>query len=294
MGGAVTVSRPDPSREVVSRYEAKYVIPEVLAEAVRDYIRGLCSPDSHVGPDGRYLVNNIYFDTLDLRFYYDTRFKQYVRFKPRIRFYGPDPNDVLWLEIKHKVRNVTWKVRRKADSVILPHLFDGMMPPPGERAMVSLSDSFEDIVSRFGARPVLQVQYIREPYVSDLDEYGRITFDRCLNCRPLVGPDSLLSGEPFLPFDDPVSTGYGGSESPVVLEIKTEVQVPQWILALVRTFGLRRRGFSKYCTALERALPEAVAGDRVVAEARRLGDPRLLPGWLEGLGILRGRGSGQD
>lgn len=279
----------DLASEIVSRYEAKYLIPESLALAVRDHVRGLCSPDPHTGPDGRYLVNNLYFDTLDLRFYHDTRFKQYARFKPRIRFYGAEPGDTVWLEIKHKVRNVTWKVRRRADSSVLAHIFDGFPPAAEGRAVVSLSDSFEDIVTRFGARPVLQVRYIREAFVSDLDDYGRITFDRGLCCRPLVGPDSLLSGEPYVPFDDPVSTGFPSVQSPVVLEIKTDVHVPTWVNALVRTFGLQRRGFSKYCVALERALPEAVEGDRVVAEARRLGDVRLVPGWVEDQGIVRGR-----
>jgi hypothetical protein len=285
------VSRTDPSSEVVSRYEAKYLVPETLAQAIRDQVRGLCSPDRHAGPDGRYLVNNIYFDTLDLRFYHDTRFGQYTRFKPRIRFYGPEPGDVVWLEIKHKVRNVTWKVRRRADSALLPGLFDGASPPQySGQAVVSLFDSFEDVVERFGARPLLQVRYVREPFVSDLDDYGRITFDRCLNCRPLLGADSLVAGAPFVPFDDPVSTGYRSGDSPVLLEIKTDVNVPSWVTTLVRTFGLMRRGFSKYCVALERALPEAVAGDRVLAEARRMGDPRMVPGWVPDFGILTGRG----
>ncbi len=257
------------SREVISRYESKYLVTEGMVEAIREYLRGICSPDRHAGPDGRYRVNNLYFDTPDLRFYHDTRFKQFTRFKPRVRFYGAQPEDWLWLELKHKVKNVTWKVRRRVDVSELPRLFDNPRWHMERRAVVSLHEGFEDAVTRFGASPILQVRYVREPWVSDIDDYGRVTFDRCLACRPIAGPDSMVAGEPFVPFDDPVSAGLDANRSPVVLEIKTDVQVPAWVNGLVRCFGLQRTGFSKYCNGLERACSEMLASGRVSAVAPR-------------------------
>ncbi len=73
---------------IVSRYESKYVVPEALARRVRDFIQPMCSLDKHAGADGRYMVNNLHFDTPDLRFCYDTRQKRFTRFKPHMRYYG--------------------------------------------------------------------------------------------------------------------------------------------------------------------------------------------------------------
>lgn len=292
---------PASRREVISRYEAKYLVSEAMASAIKEHIRGICSPDRHVGRDGRYVVNNLYFDTPDLRFYHDTLFKQYRRFKPRVRFYGEGPMDWLWLELKHKVRNVTWKVRRRVDAHELPCLLDarktGAVPVfrvpilPGALA-VSLSDSFEDVVERFGASAILQVQYVREPLVSELDEYARVTFDRHLTCRSLDGPDSLVAGVSFVPFDDPVTVASASGRSPVILEIKTDVQIPGWVAGLVRSFGLERCGFSKYCRALERARSEEVACDRVAAEPIRRAQEAVVAGsvawaWRRGIRGVR-------
>jgi len=263
------------AREIISRYESKYLIPEALVPAIRAAIRGICSPDRHAGEDGRYVVNNVYFETPDLRFYHDTRFRQHCRFKPRIRFYGSKPDGVMWLELKHKLRDVTWKVRDKVDASHLATLWDGGMPGvalPGPGRTIDLYESFDDAVMRFGASPILQVRYVREPWVSDLDDYGRITFDRHLTCRSLVSADSMIAGPPFLPFDDPVTTGYRLDESPVVLEIKTETAVPLWVQHLVRSFNLDRRGFSKYCVGLERVLGETARIGRAAASFVRF-DP---------------------
>lgn len=247
---------------IISRYESKYVISETLAHEIRDYIGGICCPDKHVGADGRYMVNNLYFDTPDLRFYYDTRLKRFTRFKPRVRFYGPCPTDLLWLELKHKVKNVTWKFRRTLPVAEWPdRLFDGF-PANGNGRRPSLADSFEAVVLRFQAAPVLHVQYIREPYVSDLEEYCRITFDRCLTYRPACGSYALSTGCDLMYWDDPITTAHAGDESPVVLEIKTETNVPLWVIALVRRFDLQRRGFSKYCNAVDHLLDANAFCDR--------------------------------
>ncbi|NLH47109.1 MAG: polyphosphate polymerase domain-containing protein [Myxococcales bacterium] len=240
---------------VISRYENKYLIRETMARAIADYLRGICVPDKHAGADGRYMVNNLYFDTPDLRFYHDTRNKRYTRFKPRVRYYGPRPTDFLWIELKHKVKNVTWKKRRRIAVADWPEfLHDGSCRPPANPAWITLADSFEDAVCRFGAHPVVQVQYIREPYVSELDDYCRITFDRCLTFRSVRGSYELVANENLTYFDNTVDTAFCSCESPVILEIKTETNVPIWVLRLIRRFELIQRGFSKYCNAIEAAM----------------------------------------
>jgi len=247
----------DSERISFGRYEAKYLIEEPLAGAMARAVRAFCSPDRSAGPDGRYRVNTLYFDTADLRFYFDTRFKSPRRFKPRVRFYGPEPSGHLWVELKHRVENVTWKTRRRIPIGEWPGLLYG--PTGGGPAAGSLGESFEDVVLRFHALPVLRVRYVREAYVSDLDDYARVTFDRSLTCRAMDGSCDLSAADGLIGYDDAVTSRYRLEESPVILELKSLTRVPLWLQGLIRQFGLTQTGFSKYCCGIEcqRGITEA-------------------------------------
>jgi hypothetical protein len=73
----------------IRRYELKYAITEDVAAAIKAHIAPMCVLDRHVhcGEPG-YTVNNLYFDTPALRFYYDTKFRKPMRYKARARYYG--------------------------------------------------------------------------------------------------------------------------------------------------------------------------------------------------------------
>ena len=102
----------------------------------------------------------------------------------------------------------------------------------------------------YRANPVLHVRYFREPYVTDLDLYGRVTFDRKLSYRPTNGQIDLEFNEKdMIYYDDAVTTR--SRESFVLLEIKTETLIPYWIQELIRKFNLMQRPFSKYCYGID-------------------------------------------
>jgi hypothetical protein len=111
-------------------------------------------------------------------------------------------------------------------------------------------DSFEELIHWYRAQSVLHVQYFREPYVTQLEEYGRITFDRRLSYQILHGSNTLPynNGE-MIYFDDPLTSKH--HESPVILEIKVERFVPFWAIDIVQKFCLVQRGFSKYCYGID-------------------------------------------
>ncbi|MFA6034787.1 MAG: polyphosphate polymerase domain-containing protein [Myxococcota bacterium] len=236
---------------VTSRYESKYLISVEKAALIRDYISPLCSPDSHAGADGRYVVNNLYFDTPDLRFYCDTKFRKVNRFKPRVRYYGDDPSGLLWLELKHKMKNVTWKTRRSIQAKEWGTLFERWGEESDGCLRTSLRDSFEGAVLRYGAAPVVHVRYVREPYVSEIENYCRITFDRYLSYRLTGGSYELTSPDRFRLYDDAVTASLNDEDSLVLLEIKTETDVPFWVMHMVQCFELQQRGFSKYCYSID-------------------------------------------
>jgi len=237
----------------IRRYELKYVITESVAAGIKDYISNICSLDKHVPPGGLgYIVNNLYFDTPDLRFYHDTKFRKLTRYKPRIRYYGNKARDLIWPEIKYRHASIIWKKRY---SIPVEKYRDLFIPRQSEDAPRSrmFIERFEDLLHWTGARPVLHVRYFREPYVTDLEAYGRVTFDRNLCYRLVHGSIGLdYQEKDMMYYDDPVTTM--NFNSPVLLEIKVETRVPVWVVELIRKFNLGQRGFSKYCYGIDHAL----------------------------------------
>ncbi len=200
-----------------------------------------------------YIVNNLYFDTPDLKFYYDTKFRKLTRYKPRARFYGEKAIDLIWPEIKYRHASVIWKRRYCIPIEQWPELFNSEETERKQAIIKEQLDSFDDLINWYGAQPMLHVRYFREPYVTELEDYGRVTFDRQLCCRPTHGSINLeYDEEDMLYYDDPVNSR--ADDSPVILEIKVETLIPIWAMELIHKFNLKQRGFSKYCYGIDSIL----------------------------------------
>jgi hypothetical protein len=249
----------------IRRYERKYLVTHAQAQAIREFIRPFFRPDQHTDATlGGYLVNNIYLDTPELRFYQDVKLRRTRRFKPRMRYYGTSPDGWLWLEVKNKDSDIVWKHRQRVPHTDWPKV---LLPRPVDvldRRIHSVQgpSTFVDLVGLFDVQPVLHVRYFREAWVSLHDEYGRVTFDTRLRCCPAHGSTQLVMPDEAMEFyDDPVTTGNEGSW--VLLEVKTETLVPWWAIQLTRAMQLWQRGFSKYCYGIDR-----------MREAEEMGAPR--------------------
>ncbi|RQW08941.1 VTC domain-containing protein, partial [candidate division KSB1 bacterium] len=186
----------------------------------------------------------------DLKFYYDTKFRKLTRYKMRARFYGRQATDVIWPEIKYRNASVIWKKRSSVPLERWPTLFHPEYSERREPVIKAQMDSFEELIYWHNAQPTLHVRYFREPYVTELEEYGRVTFDRQLCCRPTNGSIELAyHEEDMIYYDDPIDARC--DDSPVILEIKVESLVPIWAIELIRKFHLQQRGFSKYGTGID-------------------------------------------
>ena len=127
---------------------------------------------------------------------------------------------------------------------------------------IDLPETFEEVNHLYSTAPVLHVRYFREPYVSDIDEYGRITFDRALRYRLAHGSYEIGSrDDDMIYYDDPVTARW--DDSPVVLEIKTQAFVPFWAIDLIHRFSLVQRGYSKYCYAIDQCLENGCYATRL-------------------------------
>lgn len=238
----------------IDRYELKYTVTEELAAEIREFIQPLFSLDSNLPAEQEsYTVNSVYMDTPGLRFYHDTRLRQLLRFKPRVRYYGTRAVDSATLEVKYRHSRTVWKVRERIAASEWPGVLQVSRSDRTSPRQEAMPRTFVDLHHLYGTEPVLHVRYEREPFVSEVDAYGRITFDRAMRYRLMGGSYDLWSrDEEMTYYDDEVTAQWTGS--PVVVEIKTESLVPFWALNLVKRFSLVQRGYSKYRYVIDACL----------------------------------------
>ena len=237
----------------IERHEAKYIVPYSLLTEIRNYLSAYVLRDRHgVGPLPKYLVRTIQLDSRSLALHYAKEVEQLNRFKLRIRTYGTDGRAPYFVEIKRKLGGVIVKSRSvlKADQYS-PELFlnpGAHIPFSSEKERMNYLD-FIRLSQEIGALPVTMIQYERESYMGRLEEYARVTFDTkiCYQMTPSY-EFGYVNDRRWRRIDTP--TGLRTDCSAFVLELKSKMRIPQWMLDFVRTFDLVREGFCKYSAAL--------------------------------------------
>jgi hypothetical protein len=238
---------------ILDRYEAKYTIPESMIDEIADFISPYCSYDkySEKSDDGFYKVNSLYFDSPEFLFLRQRILKAEKRFNMRIRSYGDNPQLPYFMEIKQKKGDVVRKFRAKVLNENIEALFYASpvaQHDPEDEQQDMNKNLFLTMAHIYNAQPQVIVQYDRKAFVSEYEEYARVTFDAGLrymqensyNTIPDLKKTFFCDLEPS--FDEGCS---------VILELKFYTSfVPRWMMDLVRKFQLTKRGFSKYSTCI--------------------------------------------
>lgn len=227
------------------RFEIKFVVPESVAARFRESLQPWMQPDAH-SPAGGYGLESLYYDSPDLRFYWEKIDGTLFRRKIRVRRYVNPEVPVtdatpVWLEIKQRYDRVTQKRRvplRLGDAVAF---LDQRIRPT--EAADPVLDEVEVLVQEAGLVPTIVTGYHRTAFVGTDHEPGlRVTFDHDLYERSTdlsmttTGPEG-----PLLP------PGW------VVIEIKVNDRLPGWLSDLIAEHGLTVTRISKYVQAVERA-----------------------------------------
>jgi SPX domain protein involved in polyphosphate accumulation len=232
------------------RLELKYVIDELRARIILSEILPYCRPDPHNPPEAGlgYDIFSLYLETPSYSFYRAKMRNEPDRIKLRARTYST--TSPVHLEVKRKCVEVIEKtraaVKRRTSHEVLRGYASPIDDTPTQRSYIERFAYFSMLT---GARPMVLVRYDREAYVSSVDRYARITFDRHVVAQrvdtwDLVGQESAwtsVAGRWF----------WNGAISPVLLELKCETVMPHWMSRLIRRHDLRAQGFSKYCRGLE-------------------------------------------
>lgn len=237
----------------LDRYEMKYVIPYAMIDTLSSFIEPYCSLDrySQIADNNFYRVNNLYFDTPYYLFLRNRLIGIGKRFNMRIRSYGNNAPLPYFLEIKHKNINLIKKSRGRvydqdwSKMFYDPNYQSNLDSPKQDSLNVSL---FQRLAFIYNAEPKVLTQYWRKAYVSNYEEYARVTFDIGLRYMQETEYNLVPQEEKMIAYDHTTNFDPGCD---VILELKCYANhVPLWMVDLIKTFDLTRRSFSKYATGV--------------------------------------------
>jgi SPX domain protein involved in polyphosphate accumulation len=231
-----------PSRlHAFNRYEIKYLVPVPALADLYAELAARMNRDTHGTDDGGYGVWSVYYDTTDLRFYWEKIEGLRFRRKLRVRHYGDphavDDDTTVFVEIKQRVNRVTQKRRVALPYGLARELCD-------RRVAVSSSPFLEEVlelVSRLDLRPVALTAYRREAFLGrDAEEGLRVTVDRRVRGR-----------DRDLDLGSPAENRLIVPARLAVVEIKANERVPYWLTDLAARMNLSVVRMSKYCQSVE-------------------------------------------
>lgn len=227
-----------------NRYEIKYLLDELKIPALRDELAARMGSDPF-SPRGGYPVTSLYYDTDDLRFYWEKIEGLRFRRKLRMRLYGP-PADCtdetpVQIEIKQRVNRVTQKRR-----IALPYgkarlWLDGRQDISCDSHHRAFVNEVTTLVGNLDLRPIVTTGYQREAFIgSDADLGLRVTIDHKVHGRDrdfdfASGAQNRFIIPPKL----------------AIVEIKANERVPYWVTDLAARSEMSVVRVSKYCQSVQ-------------------------------------------
>ena len=237
----------------IERHEAKYIVPYSFLPSIRTYLAPYVTRDPNgEGATPQYVVTTLQLDSADLVLCRASETEQLNRVKLRIRKYGHESGVPVFLEIKRKTGGVIHKTRTmipaEDDHAELLKHPQTSTPCRDEHEEVNLLN-FIRLVEELGARPVCMIQYLRESYTGNTEDYARITFDTNLRYQ-MTTEYAFEAVHPGGWRQMDTASGLQTNTPSFILELKSKTSIPFWMMDLVNAFDLQRVGFCKYSTAV--------------------------------------------
>jgi hypothetical protein len=227
-----------------NRYEIKYLMPSTAVPELRGALASRLDVDSHAA-EGGYGVWSVYYDTRDLRFYWEKIEGLRFRRKLRLRHYGDrstvDDDCVVFVEIKQRVNRVTQKRRVALPYHVARDLCDRRTMVEHEPAQRAFLEEVLGLLCRLDLRPVAMTGYQREAFIGhDADAGLRVTVDHRVRGRDRdfhfgADTDNRLIVPARL----------------AVVEVKVNERVPYWLTDLAAELSMSVVRISKYCQSVE-------------------------------------------
>ena len=186
-----------------------------------------------------------YYDTRDLRFYWEKIEGIRFRRKLRIRHYGRPsdltPQHPVWVEVKQRVNRTTQKRRASLSYADANRVCGGHEPQVVQDRDTAVVAEVLAMVGEFTLRPTTVVGYVREPFEGRDEETGlRVTIDSRVRGRDRDLDLGLETENRFV-----VRPDFS------IIEVKINERVPYWLTDWIARHNLQLIRMSKYCQAVE-------------------------------------------
>ena len=227
-----------------NRYEIKYLLRSERIGELRAELAARMDRDSH-GGEGGYGVWSTYYDTRDLRFYWEKieglRFRRKLRVRHYGDRYGVNDDTIVHVEIKQRVNRVTQKRRVALPYAMASLLCDGRQMIDHDRSQRAFLEEVLELICTLDLRPVAMTGYQREAYVGRNADTGlRVTLDHRVRGR-----------DRDFGFADAAENRRSVPARLAVVEFKADERVPYWLTDLAARMNLSVVRISKYCQSVE-------------------------------------------
>lgn len=221
---------------VFKRKEIKYLITKEQKEALYRVMEEHMEPDAF----GNSTIRNIYYDTPDKLLIRRSISKPEYKEKLRVRSYQQaDEDSKVFIEIKKKYKGIVYKRRMALEEKITKEYLAGKhsLAEPSQ-----ISKEIDYFMEYYGdVEPAIFLAYDREAFFSKEDPNFRMTFDENVIIRdhdislssPVYGESDMLKGK-------------------VILEVKTVLGIPTWLLDFFSENEIYKTSFSKYGNAYKK------------------------------------------
>jgi len=232
------------------RKEFKYYVPMELLDPLRDRMLSHMEydPFCEKRKDKNYTVRSIYYDTSNLKFYYEKIDGIKHRKKLRVRVYNePESFDNVpaFLEIKRKANDTIFKERASVPILEANKLTNGAQISLVEKERDSYQcklalNRFIYITKMWQLEPKALITYEREAFQDPVNPDLRVTFDK--NVRSYMNPeiDDYYRENDLRTFAD----------KHFILEVKFHIAIPIWLRQVLKDYRLHLQSISKYCNGL--------------------------------------------
>lgn len=220
-------------RKIQFRHEYKHFINMADYLAIKRRLSLVARPDRHAGPDGKYRIRSLYFETPDDKNLKEKLYGVNNREKFRIRYYN-DNTSFIKLEKKTKVNGLGNKLSALLTKAECEKLVAGDIDWMRNSQYPLVLELYAKIKYQ-QLRPKTIVDYIREPFIYEPGNV-RVTIDTAIQT-------GIQSKDLFCQNLPTIRTNAGNV---IILEVKYDEFLPDIIRAAIQLKNRKATAFSKY------------------------------------------------
>lgn len=221
------------SERLTFRHELKYYCNYHQYKTMVQRLKHVMKLDKHAGASGSYHIRSLYMDDINNKALHEKLAGVRDRVKYRFRLYNFEDR-LIHLEKKIKKNNYIAKVKVSLQRKQLDELLKGNLEVIHNSSHPLLQEVHHEMKNNL-LRPKVIVDYVREAYTVRTGNV-RITFDSDLRSG-LHSVDLFNKHLPSVKVLD---------ENFIILEIKYDEYLPEYVRAVLQLEGLRRQSASKY------------------------------------------------